>query len=299
MNLTPSETLALTMILDMIDVYGEPVVNEELVILAAKLHKPVPKILKWTNEDIALLKLHYSEQGTNIPELRKKFTSKQISDKAWHFNLATRSHTKNKWSPYQTRLLKEKYAENGTEIPELLVDFSRSQIKTHAYRLGLRKVGIWSADDVQLLKDNYAEHGANIPSLQRKYSINQIIACARKLGLVSKIRNSWGDADIKILIAKYPTCGANIPELLSRYDKSNIRAKANALKLSVEGRKPKVTFTENEIELLKKDYPIYGTEIPSLLKSHDAAAIRAKANQLGLHYDASLFKQIQTYNTSE
>lgn len=47
--------------------------------------------------------------------------------------------------------------------------------------------------------------------------------------------------------------------------------------------------------ILIQDYPKYGTEIPKLTRRHSEAAIRQKANKLGLHYDASIFKRTQTF----
>lgn len=46
MNLKESENLVLSAFLEMVDIYGEPAISEELVLLAAKNKRPVPRIFK-------------------------------------------------------------------------------------------------------------------------------------------------------------------------------------------------------------------------------------------------------------
>lgn len=71
MNLKESEKLVLSAFLEMVDIYGEPAISEELVLLAARNKRPVPRIFKWSEEDIAILHRDYPEKGSNIPELCK------------------------------------------------------------------------------------------------------------------------------------------------------------------------------------------------------------------------------------
>ena len=87
MNLKESENLVLSAFLEMVDIYGEPAISEELVLLAAKNKRPVPRIFKWSEEDIAILRRDYPEKGSNIPELCKKFTTRQISNRAYELGL--------------------------------------------------------------------------------------------------------------------------------------------------------------------------------------------------------------------
>ncbi len=62
MNLKESENLVLSAFLEMVDIYGEPAISEELVLLAAKNKRPVPRIFKWSEEDIAILRRDYPEK---------------------------------------------------------------------------------------------------------------------------------------------------------------------------------------------------------------------------------------------
>ena len=87
MNLKESEKLVLSAFLEMVDIYGEPAISEELVLLAAKNKHPVPRIFKWSEEDLAILRRDYPEKGSNIPELCKKFTTRQISNRAYELGL--------------------------------------------------------------------------------------------------------------------------------------------------------------------------------------------------------------------
>lgn len=62
MNLKESEKLVLSAFLEMVDIYGEPAISEELVLLAARNKRPVPRIFKWSEEDIAILRRDYPEK---------------------------------------------------------------------------------------------------------------------------------------------------------------------------------------------------------------------------------------------
>lgn len=298
MNLKESEKLVLNAFLEMVDIYGEPAISEELVLLAAKNKRPVPRIFKWSEDDLAILRRDYPEKGSNIPELCKKFTARQIINRANELGLRkTTAVNKSTWTDYQLRLLESKYPECGAEIPDLLTCFSRSQIISQAYRRGISKAGSWTEEEDDILRNNYPKYGSEIPELLVVHTKGTILARARKLGLrYDRKRNKWTAQDIKILREKYPAYGANITELKDRFDKEAIRMKAAALHLTKNGRKPMKRFSDDEIALLKSEYPKYGTEIPELTANHDVTAIRAKAHQLGLHYDASIFKRTQTLN---
>lgn len=300
MNLKESEKLVLSAFLEMVDIYGEPAISEELVLLAARNKRPVPRIFKWSEEDIAILHRDYPEKGSNIPELCKKFTTRQISNRAYELGLRKNtSANKSTWTDYQLRLLESKYPECGAEIPDLLCCFSRSQIIAQAYRRGISKAGTWTADEDNILKNSYPKYGSGIPELLIAHTKQAIIARARKLGIrYDRTRNAWTAKDIKIFKEKYPVYGVNITELKDRFDKEVIRVKATALHLTKNGRKPLKRFSSDEIALLKSEYHKYGTEIPELTANHDATAIRAKAHQLGLHYDANIFKRTQTLNNA-
>lgn len=76
--LSDEEYKILNDFLDLIDTYGEDEVSVELCAVSQEHGLPEPHIFKWTEEDLNLLEEQYHLVGVNIPELRKKFTEKQI-----------------------------------------------------------------------------------------------------------------------------------------------------------------------------------------------------------------------------
>lgn len=281
--------------LTLVDVWGDAAIEEQLVILAAKRHKKEPRILKWTPEDLDILRAEYPKHGTYIPELRSRFTPKQITNRANELGIYKKtSRIRNHWKDYQLRLLEEKYPVKGTEIPELLVNFSRQQIIARAYRMGIHKLNNWSPYEEELLRSKYAENGTQIPELLKNHSVAAIAARASLLGLHCTNKRCWCKEDKELLLTCFPKLGAEIPELRTKYSVKEIKTKALSLGIVVP-RRAKCTFTEEEISILIQDYPKYGTEIPELTRRHSEAAIRQKANKLGLHYDASIFKRTQTF----
>lgn len=281
--------------LTLVDAWGEAAINEQLMILSAKRHIKEPRIFKWTPEDLDILRAEYPEHGTHIPELRSRFTPKQIITRANELGVFKKtSKIKNHWKNYQLRLLEEKYPVKGTEIPELLTNFSRQQIRAQAYRMGIHKKNGWSISEEEILRSSYEELGTQIPELLKNHSAAAIVARARLLGLRCTNKHCWCKKDKEILMNQFPEYGVEIPELRIKYSANEIKTKALSLGIVVP-RRTKRTFTDEEVSILIQDYPKYGTEIPALTSRHSENAIRQKAHKLGLHYDASIFKRTQTF----
>lgn len=96
----------------------------------------------------------------------------------------------------------------------------------------------------------------------------------------------WTARETEILMAKYNECGSNIPELLETKTKGAIRSKANYMGLTGTPRPlikgTRKYWTEQELELLRARFGVYGAEIPELLARHSRDTIRKKAGELGL-----------------
>lgn len=292
--LTKDEEKILDDYLDLVDIYGEACIGEWLRIRANKKHVPVPRMVRWSDEELTLLADMYPRFGTRIPELREKFTAKQISNRASLLGLKYDGYanlSKSMWSEYQLAVLHREYPKHGADIPELLQFFNRQQIITKAYREGLKFQHAWQDYEDELLRKYYPEEGTFIPELLKTHSAAAIVKRANKLGLQNDkhSRVIWSHDEVEALVVNYREHGFNIPILLKKFTERQITAKALSLGLVQKKGKPRSTFTEEEIALLIKEYPKYGTDIPELLKKHSTATITRKANSLGLYFDASLF----------
>lgn len=294
MDMTQAEYKVLEEFIDLLDIWGEMYINQKLIAIANGRSIKIPRMLKWSKEELDLLIEQYPKVGSKIPELREKFTAKQIGNRAQNLGLVynTKQNNKSAWTDYQINFLTANYPIYGADIPELLKLFSRSQIITKAYHLGLCKQDHWTDEDNDILVREYPKVGSNIPELLSKYTLAAIQKKARKKGLrvANKHVLKWSGKNIEVLREKYPSCGSNIPELLGKFSKRVINAKAANLGLRRVYDEPNRTsdrnkFTDEEIALLFKNYERYGTAIPELLKRHTAQTITQKANSLGLYYN--------------
>lgn len=289
LKLSPEEYKVLEQFLALLDIYGESWINDELLALASKQHIEMPRMLKWSEEDLKILKDRYESDGTMIPELRAKFTVNQIINRAANLGLKNQRGASKRlpWTEQNIRTLKELYPICGTDIPELLKYFSRKQIMHEAYHLGIRMQAEWSEDELSILRKEYPLCGKYIPELMRTHSLSAIEHRAWKEHLTFGAKMLWSSRRTEILKEKYPEHGTNIPELLEVFSVHQISSRAAALGLRRTGSAPRShnEYTDGELELLKKEYPRYGTDIPELLKRHSPQAITAKANSLGLHVE--------------
>ena len=111
-----------------------------------------------------LLTKQYPLNGSKIPELREKFTAKQINNRAMNLGLSymPKQSNRSNWTDYQINVLTANYHIYGADIPELLQYFSWSQITTKAYHLGLRRQESWSAEDDKLLVEEYPKNSTEL-----------------------------------------------------------------------------------------------------------------------------------------
>lgn len=158
--------------------------------------------------------------------------------------------------------------------------------------LGKGKGEYWSEEEEEILRERYPEVGPHIPELrERGKSKMAIIKKAGRMGL-EPFRHScerWTEEEEKILREKYPTQGSDIPELLNNgRTKSAIQNYAYRLGIDYEkrdtnGREP---WTEEEVEILRKEYPKRGWNIPELLdRGRSKHSIKEKAEFEGIEYE--------------
>lgn len=100
-------------------------------------------------------------------------------------------------------------------------------------------------------------------------------------------RIKWTGYDLSLLRKEYPTKGAKIPELRKKFSKSSIVTKAHRLGIHYYNITLTKThkWTKEDIDLLKKEYPSKGVNIPILIERHGKGGIDSKSQQLGIKCD--------------
>ncbi len=97
----------------------------------------------------------------------------------------------------------------------------------------------------------------------------------------------WTGYHLDLLRKEYPEKGINIPELRKKFSISGIRTKAHRLGIHYNN----ITlskyhkWTKQEIEIIKKEYPKKGVNIPNLIERHGKGGIESKARNLGIRCD--------------
>lgn len=202
----------------------------------------------------------------------------------------------NVWTTQEIQVLKEKYPLYGSNIPELLARHPKGAVLSKAYILHLKydrkqafKSGIgckWTPALLELLKEKYPQQGTDIPELLEHFTPSAIRYKAYSLRIGLSERNKFTEQEIQLLVNEYPKQGAHIPELLERHDIGSIRVRAHRMGLRVveRGNIARLSaYTEQELQLLTKEYSVHGPVTPELLKRHTLQSLYDKASRMGLH----------------
>lgn len=237
--------------------------------------------IKWTKEEIDILKAKYPSQGTEIPELLAQHTQEAIYGKAYKLGIKL-LNAPSAWLEEECEILKAKYPTQGTNIPELLTRHSKGSIMKRAQILGIRSCARapskWTPEQAEILKKEYAEHGPHIPELAGIFTSGQIRSKAHTLGLSYDNNLRWTNEELEILREKYTKCGPQITELLAKHPASAIRTQANKLGLTKRSVTHGAPWTKEEDQILREKYPVLGCQIPEL--AHRAPnSIKARASK--------------------
>ncbi len=240
---------------------------------------------RWSKQELDILRDKYSTGGAKIPDLLETRTEAAIQLQAQKQGLRIRCK-RCVWNEAEELILRRDYPEHGSEIKDLKEKgFREESIKWKAVKLGLRqKRHEWGTEELELLRLEFPTKGTRIAGLEH-YSKSAIQSQASKLEL--KYDKRWTDDRLAILKKKYPICGANISELLAMgFQKHSIEKMASRQKIrrdrsTIQYTKQIDRWTDEQQELLKKEFPVAGAQIPELLKEYSKAAINAKAKLLG------------------
>ena len=138
---------------------------------------------------------------------------------------------------------------------------------------------IWTKNEDSILIKYYNNEGLSVINRLQGRTEFAIRSRASKLGL--KCRNDWTEEEIELLKIYYPIYRGSdkILEYIKR-PISSIKAKANELKIkTING-----IFSDEEDEIIRKFYPIQGSNINIMLNNKTKEQCRARARNLGISF---------------
>lgn len=122
-----------------------------------------------------------------------------------------------------------------------------------------------------------------------KRTMQQIMGRASKLGVYT---NRWSYNDVDLITKWYPKIGFKVIDMLSEDgQKRDIRSKVYSMGLGKHKTKGK-PYTENEINLLLKYYPLEGKKCYQRFENRTKESVYSKAQELNVKFIPKLQKVI-------
>lgn len=201
------------------------------------------------------------------------------------------------WCIEDEKILIKHYPSIGIEVQSMLSqERTIEAIKIKANKLDLHFIG-WTKESIETLKNNFYEYG--IIGMQRNFfpemSKTKISNMANKLGLVSKGKRKWNNRDDDFLKENYGKL--SISELSKILHRSINSIKMRAISLNLKNLYYK--WSETEIEILKKYYPMEGRKVVKRLPYKTLKQCQAKASSLKIKYimnKTSKYKYVSWHN---
>lgn len=139
----------------------------------------------------------------------------------------------------------------------------------------------WTDEEIAVLKEYY-HFGIELTAQKIKEicgsELSTVQVCDKANRLNLHLDKSWSEQEMKILFENYPKMGLSVCKLLPGRTGKQCKQKANQYNLKVEYQ-PNL-WTEEENDLLKKQYPLCGYKIPGLNRSKTAIQRRARILKL-------------------
>ena len=138
---------------------------------------------------------------------------------------------------------------------------------------------LWTVTDLTFLENNYGTMSVAALAVLLKRTPGAVGLMADKLGCRRKGSTAWSEAEMAI-IRKHYAQGVEAEELtrlLPGRSVSAIFARAEAMGV-LSGR----FWREDELRILKAQYPVVGTEVMHQLPGRNEVAVRVMARRLGL-----------------
>lgn len=182
-----------------------------------------------------------------------------------------------KWSARELAILKHWYPIEGTDVKKRLKRRSKKAIQSKASLLHLTHSGErkpWTLKEELLLGESFEEKGSSIAS-ELNRSRSSVISKAKQLGKCApNEQNDFTEEEIKVLQEKHTV--EELCKLLPRHTKNSIIRKRIDL-----GYATKVCrkWTDSELRILKKYYPIEGILVCKRLTNRTEESVLQKARK--------------------
>ena len=258
----------------------------------------------FTNDEIEIIKKYYETEGAKgiqekyLPDLSLSVLRGKA--KSLKLSYLTTPHKKPyKWTDEELEIVKKYYSAGGVkEVHKYLPHIENRVIQSCAEKMGIA-YQIWTDEEIRILKEYYISEGANISKRLQRHTIHSIRQKAKKLGI--KQPYIWTDEKLAILKEYYPIEGMQVLKRLEGITKRQVQSVVYRYGLTVNNRKytKSEPWTEEEIELLKKHYPIIGSKVIKYLTNRTKDMIRFKANDLGIKFFKSTNNQNFTLEEDE
>ena len=268
---------------------------------------------RWTEKEIQLLLKYYPKGGYKLCKLNGLDRPRSgIIAKAQEYRISVKDIKRvidlrdDTWSKDEVNLLYDKYETYGSSISDYnVIQRSKSSIVSKARDLGLHadlkslskfRKDIWSDDELSILHDYYSQGGSALCQAKGlKRTAMAIKSKAYALGLYvedmtyinAKLDSSWKQFELDILKEHYEEGGSLLCQKKGLNRKcSSIASKARDLGLKYSKSSTLNKWVEEELELLKRYYPIGGVSLcqkQGLNRSDNG--IKTKARRLGIKYE--------------
>ena len=201
---------------------------------------------------------------------------------------------KTDWLDWEDAILIEHYSTEGTKKSqkrindrrksEYLIERTVNAVKSRVAFLGLERTGIkkkeyWSEEEIKVFKTYWLTEREEVLSRLPGHTIEGCRIMATKLKLYSK---KWSPDEIKTLQCYYAVdrkkCLEELRKINPRRSRVTMRAKANTLGLTITP-----SWTNEEIETLKKFFPIEGGMCYKRFENKTKSSVVGYANKLGIH----------------
>lgn len=200
------------------------------------------------------------------------------------------------WIKEDEDLVRNYYPSIGTRVKSMLsVERSSEAINSKANKMGVKYMGNnWTKEDEDLMKKYYPSIGTKIKSmLSVDRNNNEIQIKASMMGLEYK-GNKWNEKDKKFLIENYgKLSNKEIAEKLDK-TKSSVSNMAYALKLIDLYH----FWSDEEIEILKKYYPLEGKKVANRLPYKTEKQCAFKAQALKIKFASRKYSKYKYVNWS-
>lgn len=190
------------------------------------------------------------------------------------------------WTDEEDNIIRKYYPNHGPEECTKHLNKNRSitAIRQRAkflkiYREGIKEKEYWTENDVLTLKKYYVKEGKDVLYRLPNHTWDGCLIMASKLQLYTK---RWSEQEVSILRKYYsfnPSyCLEELRKINPRRSRVTMVAKANAMGIITAP-----SWTDEEIETLKKFFPIEGGMCYKRFANKTKSSVVGYASKLGIH----------------